>query len=147
MGRKLEIILSAEQKLKLETMFRTSKNATLRQRCQIVLLKSGGRTSKDIGSIVGIKSEYQINSWIKRYNDNYHKGGISVLGNASGQGRPRILNQQDVPMIRQAVEKERQRLSQAKVIIEEQKQQSFSLKTLKRFLKVLSTDTNWSGAA
>lgn len=145
MGRKLEIILSGEQKLELETTFRSSKNATLRQRCQILLLKSSGRTSKDIGLIVGIKSEYQINCWVKRYNDRYNNEGISVLGNISGQGRPRILNQADMPMVREAVEKERQRLSQAKVLIEQQKQQSFSLKTLKRFLKVISAGTNESG--
>lgn len=145
MGRKLIIVLSSEQKSELETLFRTSKNATLRQRCQILLLKSAGRTSKDIGSIVGIKSENQINSWVKRYNDSYNKEGIGVLGNISGQGRPRILNQADMPMVREAVEKERQRLGQAKVLIEQQKQQSFSLKTLKRFLKVLSASTNESG--
>lgn len=47
MGRKLEIILSVEQELELETTFRTGKSAKLRQRYRIILFKSGGRTSKN----------------------------------------------------------------------------------------------------
>lgn len=59
-----------------------------------------------------------------------------------GRGRKSILNRaQDTAKVRQAVEQERQRLSQAKQILEEDLNKEFSLKTLKRFLKRLTVDT------
>ena len=44
--------------------------------------------------------------------------------------------------MRKAVVEERQRLSQAKLLLEQQFGKEFSLKTLKRFLKKLSAATN-----
>ena len=41
----------------------------------------------------------------------------------------------DKEKVRKAVQKERQRLKQAKLLLEEDLQKEFSLKTLKRFLK------------
>jgi hypothetical protein len=40
--------------------------------------------------------------------------------------------------VRQAVQKERQRLGQAKLLLEQELQKEFSLKTLKRFLKKMA---------
>jgi len=46
--------------------------------------------------------------------------------------------------VRAAVVAERQRLSQAKLLLEQQLGKEFSLKTLRRFLKKLSAATNGS---
>ncbi|MFT2011598.1 hypothetical protein ACMA1I_23210 [Pontibacter sp. 13R65] len=48
----------------------------------------------------------------------------------------------DLEQVRQAVVGERQRLGQAKLLLEQQLGKEFSLKTLKRFLKKLSAATN-----
>jgi len=144
MGRKiLSIELSVSQREELESGYRNGKSHTFRQRCRMLLLKHSGLSSKEISPIVGIKSQNQINHWIKRYEDLYSELGIKALHNEPGQGRKPILDlEKDKEGVRQAVEAERQRLSQAKRLVEEQTGKTFHLKTLKRFLKNLSADTN-----
>lgn len=67
MGRVLTIILTTEQQTELELFHKQSTNHVLRQRCQIILLKSFNRKTSDICEIVGVKSQNQVNKWIKRY--------------------------------------------------------------------------------
>ena len=54
MGRVNTPILSESSRTELETLFENSNNHSLRKRCQTILLKSDGRHSKDVGSIVGM---------------------------------------------------------------------------------------------
>ena len=54
MGRVNTPILSAEAHKVLETHYKTSLNHSFRKRCQSILLKSDGRTSEDVGKIVGM---------------------------------------------------------------------------------------------
>jgi transposase len=145
MGRKLEITLSKEQKAELELSFRTGKSHAFRQRCRMVLLKSEGRFSKEIASIVGIQSESQVNHWVRCYNNGYASQGIKVLHNKPGQGRKLKLDKsRDESAVRRRVTEDRQRLSKAKELLEEDLNRKFSLKTLKRFLKNLSADSSAS---
>lgn len=88
--------------------------------------------------VVGIVSERSINKWVKRYSEL----GISGLRNLPGQGRKSILDESSIELVKLSVQKERQRLSQAKHMIEEQLGKRFDLKTLKRFLKNLAVDIN-----
>jgi putative transposase len=145
MGRKLEVNLSAKQREELETGYRTGKSHAFRQRCRMVLLKSEGRLSKDIAQIVGIKSQIQINAWVRRYKTGYESQGIQVLHNQAGQGRKQKLDKtRDEAAVRRRVTEDRQRLSKAKELLEADLGRKFSLKTLKRFLKNLSADSNAS---
>jgi putative transposase len=145
MGRKLEVNLSANQREELEIGYRTGKSHAFRQRCRMVLLKSEGRFSKDIAQIVGIQSQIQINTWVRRYKTGYESEGIQVLHNQSGQGRKQKLDRvRDEAAVRRRVTEDRQRLSKAKELLEADLNQKFSLKTLKRFLKNLSADSNAS---
>jgi hypothetical protein len=61
-----------------------------------------------------------------------------------GRGRPAILQTEDTSLIKQAVQKHRQRISQAKVELENSLGKEFSQKTLERFLKNLTADINES---
>lgn len=145
MGRKLEVNLSANQREELEIGYRTGKSHAFRQRCRMVLLKSEGRFSKDIAQIVGIQSQIQINTWVRRYKTGYESEGIQALHNQSGQGRKQKLDRvRDEAAVRRRVTEDRQRLSKAKELLEADLNQKFSLKTLKRFLKNLSADSNAS---
>ena len=145
MGRKLAITLSDAQRSELEKGYRNGKSHAFRQRCQMILLKAEGRFSKEIAKIVGIKSQKQINSWVKRYKEKYAEEGIHILHNEPGQGRKQILDRrQEETLIRQRVKQERQRLSKAKDLLESNLNKKFSLMTLKRFLKNLSADSNAS---
>ncbi len=89
MGKKKIVSLSAEQRAELERGHRTGKSHTFRQRCQMVLLKSGQRTSTAVAGIVGC-CEIVINNWVKRYESE----GIKGLETRAGRGRPPILSQQ-----------------------------------------------------
>lgn len=143
MGRKLEIILTPEQRTELEHCYKTGKSHAFRQRCRMVLLKSSGKLTKDICQIVGIKSQNQVNSWIRRYESCYATTGISVLHNADGQGRKPIFDSKtESDKIKLVVQQERQKLSIAKDILEKELNKAFNIKTLSNFLKALAADTN-----
>jgi len=145
MGRKLEVKLSTKQREELETGYRTGKSHAFRQRCRMVLLKSEGRFSKDIAEVVGVQSQTQINTWVRRYKTGYESQGIQVLHNQVGQGRKQKLDKVlDEAAVRRRVGEDRQRLSKAKELLETDLDRKFSLKTLKRFLKNLSADSNAS---
>lgn len=143
MGRTLKVILTNEQRLELEHGYKTGDRHSFRQRCRMVLLKSSGKLTKDICQIVGIKSQNQVNIWIRRYQSRYDTISISVLHNADGQGRKPIFDSKtESEKIKSVVKQERQKLSNAKEILEKELNKSFNIKTLKNFLKVLTADTN-----
>lgn len=138
MGKIRTIELTIEQQKALQEGYQLGKTHAFRQRCQLVLLKSEGRTSKEVSRIIKI-NEISVNNWL----DRYQSEGIKGLMTKPGRGRKQVLDQaQDEATVRQAVQKERQRLAQAKVILEKELNKQFSLKTLKRFLKSLTADTN-----
>jgi transposase-like protein len=143
MGRVLTIVLTTEQQKELELYHKQSINHVFRQRCQIILLKSLNRKTSDICEIVGIKSQNQVNKWIKRYKTEYSTFGINCLRNLEGQGRKAIFDAKtEAEFIQEVVKTERQKLENAKTILEKELNKSFNIKTLKNFLKVLAGGTN-----
>lgn len=141
MGKPRIIELQPAQRQALEQAFRTDTSHAFRQRCQIVLFKSEGRTSKEVAQLV--KQHYvSVNAWLNRY----QQGGLNGLRTKPGRGRKALLHKEtDATLVRQAVQNERQRLNQAKAQIESQTGRSMSLKTLQRFLKNLTAATDASG--
>jgi transposase len=140
MGKIRKIELSTEQLAELEAGIRTGKSHAYRQRCQLVMLKSEGRSSKEVAAIIKMNA-ITINNWLNRY----ELKGLAGLKTKPGRGRQLVLEpERDIGQVRWAVTQERQRLGQAKVLLEQQLGKEFSLKTLKRFLKKLSAATNAS---
>lgn len=140
MGKRRIIDLNPTDRQALEDAFRTGSSHAFRQRCQIVLLKSEGRSSNEVASIV--KQHYvSVNTWLTRY----QQTGLDGLRTKPGRGRKPLLNKEtDATLVRQVVQNERQRLSQAKVELEAQTGRTMSLKTLQRFLKSLTAVTDAS---
>ena len=101
------------------------------------LLKSEGYTSKQVAAILGTNN-ISVHNWLKRYRE----AGIEALKTKLGQGRKPILEEAHLSMVRAAVEQERQRLSQARQIVEENIGREMSSVTLTRFLKVMTALTN-----
>ena len=138
MGRVNTPVLSESSRTELETLFKNSNNHSLRKRCQTILLKSDGRHSKDVGSIVGM-SHVSVNSWLKRYKTD----GILGLNIKSGRGRKpiidKVINEAEVLEI---AKKHRQRLQTAKAEWEENSGKEVSRATFRRFLKSLAADIN-----
>jgi transposase len=103
-------------------------------RCQSILLKSEGRTSKEVGSITGM-SHISVNSWLMRYKSE----GILGLSTKPGRGRKPILSPtEDKVAILEAIKANRQRMRTAKAEWEAQSGKSVSDSTFKTFLKSLA---------
>jgi transposase-like protein len=145
--------LTPEQTKELVICDKERPHHVFRQRCQIILLKAAGRKTSDICQIVGIKSEHQFNSWIKRYKSSYATVGIGVLLNVKGQGRKPIFDKQkETALTEQVVKTERQQLENARLILEKELNKSFNrsgepYQDIKEFFKgtarqVLAGDTN-----
>jgi len=110
MGRKNTPVLSETQRAELTKVLKTGKIHAFRCRCHLILMKAEGRTSKDVGEIVGL-CNVSVNSWLKRYNEE----GIEGLLTKPGRGRkPSIRQEDDQGAILLAVKANRQRISMAK---------------------------------
>ena len=140
MGKKKQPKLNAEQETALLKTYRESTNASLRMRSHLILLKHQGHSSKYISGLKGYpKNEGMINTWVNRY----ESLGIEGLKNKTGQGRKRILDKTaHEAKVKEIIKSERQRLTQAKILIEKELDVKMSKKTLTRFLKVLAVSTN-----
>jgi len=141
MGRKAKVIdLREAARKELEAGYKYSKSRSFSKRCHFVLLKGQGKTSGEIAEIFGTTIQ-PINRWCNRY----LASGIEGLKTKPGQGRKRILDKEkDLSIIKARVQQDRQKLKNAKDILEEELDKSFSLKTLQRFLKTLAADGNGS---
>lgn len=138
MGNIRTLALNSQQRAELQNGYRNGNSHAFRKRCHLVLLKTEKRTSKEVGYIVGLH-QVSVNQWLNRY----EQQGINGLKTKPGRGRKAILDpEKDIEHVRQAVQAERQRLKSAKNLLEKELNKSFSLKTLKRFLKKTTAATN-----
>ena len=126
----------------LQRGYEQGHSAAFRKRCQMILLKSQGRTSSEIGQIVG-RCEMSVHNWVHRYQDQ----GIEGLQTKSGRGRKAILQEDDLESVRQVVAEHRQRLSVARAELEQALGKSFSQETLARFVKKTVAATSESASA
>jgi transposase len=139
MGRSIKIELSDNQRTELENGYRNGKSHSFRTNCQLVLLKSEGRFSKEIAKFLGF-SEQKVNRWLWRYKTQ----GIEGLKIRAGRGRPAILQIENTESVKEAVRRHRQRISIARAQLQETLGKEFSAKTLSRFLKNLTADISES---
>lgn len=138
MGRFLKITLDDQQRAALENGYRNGKTHAFRQHCQIVLLKAQYRKSQEIATLLGCHPQ-SVTDWVHRY----LADGIDGLLIKPGRGRRNILSEAtDSAKVREAVKQHRQRISLAKAELEKSLGKEFSQRTLVRFLKNLTADTN-----
>ena len=138
MGRVNTPILDSKAKDALEQGFKTGKTHAYRIRCQLVLLKSENRKSKEVAKIVKM-CEMSVNNWLGRYADE----GIEGLKTKKGRGRKPLINKTtDEVLVLASVKANRQRLQTAKAEWEAESGKSVSRDTLRRFLKALADNTN-----
>ena len=138
-------VLDDLARVALEHTHKTSPNHALRLRCQTLLLKAAGRTSHDVGQVVGL-CHVSVNSWVKRY----QQEGIKGLETRPGRGRkPLLTADQDTAAVRAAVQANRQRIALAKTAWEAQRtadDPAVGRDAFRAFLKTLVDDTNASAA-
>lgn len=110
MGRVNTPILSESAKLALEQGLKSDTRHTFRTRCQVILLKSTGRKSQEVGEITGM-TYVSVNSWVKRYTEL----GIDGLQTQPGRGpEPKLSKETDKESILSSVKSHRQRIQTAK---------------------------------
>lgn len=130
MGRIKRIELSAAEVSALEQGYRQGSNPVFGRRCQMVLLKSQGRTSQQVAQIVG-GCAVVVNNWLHRYETH----GIAGLRTQPGRGRKAILHEADLEVVKASVAEHRQRLSVAHAELEQVLDKNFCQMTLRRFVK------------
>jgi transposase len=131
MGKIKVIKLDEKQKAELEKGYREGNSHAFRQRCHLILLKSKGRTSIEAASVLGC-CEMAVNNWVKRF----EAEGIEGLKTRPGRGGKPILKvETDLGRVREAVARNRQRLSLVRAELETTLGKKFSDKTLNRFVK------------
>lgn len=141
MARIKVLKLSEAEREELEQGYREGKTHAFRKRCQMMLLKTEERRSKEVAEILGCH-EVSVNNWLKRY----EAEGIKGLKTKPGRGRKPILDAEaDVEAVRKAVRANRQRLSVAKAELESELGKSFSDRTLERYIKNLVQAISASG--
>lgn len=142
MGRIRYVELSAPEQAALEQGYSQGKSHAYRRRCQMILLKSQGRSSQEVARIVG-GCEVVVNTWL----DRYQQEGLGGLQTRSGRGRTPILDgEADGEAVHWAVAHNRQRLSVAKAELEEALGKTFCQRTLRRFVKKTVHAINGCGA-
>jgi len=139
MPRVTVIELESAARLALQRGYDQGRSPAFRKRCQMILLKSGGRTSSEIGQIVG-SCEMSVHNWVHRY----QREGIAGLHTRPGRGRQAILQECDLEAVQAAVKEHRQRLSVAKAELEQTLGKSFCRKTLADFVKKTVASINES---
>ena len=137
MARPIKKIELTEFQLSELTKAYKSMDSQVTRKAHAVLLKYEGLKSKEIAKIV-CACEPTVNTWI----NNYLSSGLSGFQVKSGRGRKNILQESDASKVRKAVEKERQRLKYVKEELEQELNKEFSVKTLQRFLKNLTANSN-----
>lgn len=138
MGRVNTPILDDKVRAILEDGFKTSSSHAFRMRCHLILLKSEGRSSSDVASIVGM-CEMSVNNWVFRFKNE----GIAGLLTKKGRGRKPLLSKShDTEAVLTAIQSHRQRISTAQASFESQGGQKTSRSTFRTFLKILAEDIN-----
>jgi transposase len=130
MANKIKIIKLSESEIN-ELEKGAKSGGTYSKRCHMILLKSRGYTSLEIGKSFQCTC-HVVDRWVNRYLEL----GIQGLRTKTGQGRPKILfSETDKTTIENKIENERQRLKHIKEDLENELNKNFSIYTLVRFLK------------
>ena len=137
-GKIKQIHLSAEQTRVLENGNKHGRAHFLRQRCQAVLLKAQGLSSRQIATKVNL-CQQSINKWVDRFMAECIEG----LENRPGQGaKPIISREANEETIRKAIEEDRQSVKAAKAAWEASSGKKASEETYRRFLSALAQNIN-----
>lgn len=142
MGRNNTPILTDSEKQELEQGYKYGDRHCFRVHCHLILLKAEGRTSAEVGAIVGMTG-ISVNHWVLRYKNE----GINGLKIKQGRGRkPKLSlnNEQHTKVVDQAVLDNSYDIGRIQIAIQDALTIELSRDTIKRFLKKVTTHGNVS---
>lgn len=140
MGRKSKHIenLTEEQKSSLKEGHAHGKSSIYRRKCHSILLSHSGKTCTEIADVYQV-SLHSVREWLKQWEQH----GIEGLKLKPGRGRKLKLDvqtDQHVQTVKALIKNEPKNLAKVTAQLEDQLGIEVSKKTLKRFLKNLTTD-------
>lgn len=130
-----EVKLTQKQRAELEYAVHFDPRVFMRKRCQYVLLKSEGRSSRSIASEL-TTTELTVNRWVKRY----LASGLEGLHNKPGQGAKRIMDASDAEVVIEAIQKDRLSVMKAKERWQQATGKEACRSTFRSFLSALAQD-------
>ena len=144
MSRKKRYIkkLTEEQKASLEKVFKTSSCQLSRKRAQCILLSNTGKTVSELAAIYSVRTR-TIYSWF----DLWESNKLAGIKRKPGQGRKLKLdpsNEKQTKLVKELIKNEPKNLNKVLTQVKSGLALDLSKKTLKRFLKNLSTVGNAS---
>lgn len=140
MGKTRILELTNEENADLEKGYRNGPSHAFRTRCQMLLLRSQGRSAREVACHIGC-CDLVVYRWVSRYG----REGLAGLHTRQGRGRKPILEGPEaLAAVKEAVQNNRSRLSLAKAELEEALGLGFSQRTLVRFVKKTVLATNAS---
>lgn len=139
MGRKSKFIskLTEEEKKSLKKGYTHGASPLYRRKCHSILLSHSGKSTKELSDFFGVTKQ-SILFWFKAW----EQKGIKGLELQPGRGRKPKLNIKDdkqVKIVKTLIENEPKNLFKVTAQIKAELDINLSKKTLKRFLKNLST--------
>lgn len=137
MGKTIPLEISSVQKSALEKAVKYGTTPSYRLRCQAILKKSEGSSAREIAQKLEC-CQISVYDWVRRY----RQEGITGLAIKKGRGRPRILKEEDLAAVKEAVQKNRRRVALALPEIEQKTGKSLSPLTLRRTLKKMVDASN-----
>lgn len=144
MSRKKRFIrpLSAEERLSLETGYKTGKSHVFRRKCHAVLLSAQGATVKSLAGQFGVR-DVTVYAWFNAW----EADGADGLELKPGRGRkPKLSadNEEQVRFVKELVDNEPRNLNRAVALIGQGLSIELGKKTLRRFLKKTAIGGNAS---
>jgi transposase len=134
MGRKSKhIILTDEERRRLEEGYKQGTNHIFRRHCEAVLLNASGKTIKELSVHFSVRV-HTVGLWIQ----NWLSLGIDGLKLVHGRGRKRKVAETDTVIlnrIENLLEQESRHLNHILVALEEEFAIRMCKKTLKRLLR------------
>lgn len=130
-----EVNLTKKQRVELEYIEHFDSRPFMQKRSKIVLLKSDGMSSKEIGEQLSC-SQHNVNRWVKRYLEK----GVDGLRNKPGQGCKQIMGESDKQSVIDAIENDRLSVMKAKERWQQAKGKEACRDTFRDFLAVLAQD-------
>lgn len=130
--------LNEEQKSSLENGYKFGDSPIFRRKCHCILLSHSGKSVSELQQIFGV-SKQSLYSWFNQWENQ----GIDGLALQPGRGRKPKLHLEDttqVEFIKTLVENDPKDLKQVVSKLNSDLGIDLSKKTLKRFLKNLTTD-------
>ena len=130
-----EVNLTKKQRVELEYVLHFDPRPFMQKRCQYILLKVEGRSSKSIAEELS-SSVLTVNRWVNRY----LKSGMDGLRNKPGQGAKPIMDSSDTEKVIEAIQKDRLSVMKAKERWQEATGKEACRSTFRSFLSALAQD-------